>query len=86
MEKKYYEIEFDNAPRGRDWNENCIGDYSICIIGTRKPTFEEAEEFCKVDMEEMKYKYVVGVTEIDKEEAHTFFDMENDDKFHVFGQ
>ena len=37
-------------------------------------------------MEEMKYKYVVGVTEIDKEEAHTFFDMENDDKFHVFGQ
>lgn len=84
MNKRYFEIEFDNEPRGRDWNENCIGDYSICIIGKRVPSFEEAERFCKSDMEQMGYKYVVGVTEIDATEAHNFFDMEQEDKFPVF--
>lgn len=84
MSKKYFEIEFDNSPRGREWNEDCIGDYSICIIGERKPSFEEAEQFCKSDMEIMGYKYVVGITEIDSEEAHTFFDMEQEDKLPIF--
>lgn len=50
MNKRYFEIEFDNEPRGREWNENCVGDYSICIIGKREPSFEEAEQFCKSDM------------------------------------
>jgi hypothetical protein len=84
MNKRYFEIEFDNEPRGREWNENCVGDYSICIIGKREPSFEEAEQFCKSDMEKTGYKYVVGVTEIDAEEAHNFFDMEQEDKFPVF--
>lgn len=35
-------------------------------------------------MEKTGYKYVVGVTEIDAEEAHNFFDMEQEDKFPVF--
>lgn len=82
---RYFEIEFDNEDRGADWDENCTGDYSICIQGKRKPSRKEAAEFCKSDMERMGYKYVVGVTEIDKEEAETFFDMENaESRFPVF--
>lgn len=82
--KKYYEVEFDHSPRGAEWNEDCIGDYSICIIGTRQPTFAEATDFCKSDMQKTGYEYVVSVREIDEEEAHTFFDMEQEDKFPVF--
>lgn len=84
MDKKYYEIEFDHDPRGREWSDECVGDYSICIIGERKPTIEEAEEFCKKDMEQMGYEYVVAIREIDSDEAHTFFDMAQEDKFPVF--
>ena len=82
---KYFEIEFDNEPRGNDWNENCVGDYSICIQAERKPSREEATQFCKLDMKQMGYKYVVGVTEIDQEEANTFFDMENaENRYPIF--
>ena len=86
MERKYYEIEFDNDVRCRDFadSDEIIGDYSICIIGERKPTYEEAEAFCKEDMEKMGYKYVVAVREIDSDEAHNFFDMENEKNFPVF--
>ena len=83
--EKYYEIEFDNAPRGREWSDESIGDYSICIIGKRKPTIKEAEEFCKKDMDQMGYKYVVAIREIDSDEAHTFFDMSQEEKLPVFG-
>lgn len=84
MDKKYFEIEFDNDKRARDTDGDIIGDYSICIIGERKPSIEEAEEFCKKDMDKMGYKYVVSVNEIDEEEAHTFFDMEKENSFPVF--
>ena len=49
MERKYYEIEFDNDVRCREFadSDETIGDYSICIIGERKPTYEEAEAFIK---------------------------------------
>ena len=52
----------------------------------RKPTLEEAAKFCAKDMEIMNYKYVVNVIEIDIEEAKTFFDMSNMDKFPIFGK
>lgn len=84
MGKKYFEIEFDNDKRSRDTDGDIVGDYSICIIGTRKPSIEEAEQFCKSDMEQMGYKYVVNVLEIDAEEAHSFFDMERESEFPVF--
>ena len=84
MERKYYEIEFDNDVRCREYTDETVGDYSICIIGERKPTYEEAENFCKEDMKTMGYKYVVAIREIDSEEAHTFFDMDNEEKFPVF--
>lgn len=77
---RYFEVEFDNEPRGADWDESCVGNYSICILAEREPSREEAAEFCKADMEKMGYKYVVGVTEIDKEEASTFFDMDDAEK------
>lgn len=77
---RYFEIEFDNEPRGAEWDENCTGDYSICILAERRPSREEAAEFCKSDMEKMNYRYVVGVTEISKEEANNFFDMEDAEK------
>ena len=85
MDKKYYEIEFDNEPRGRELSDDeYIGDYSICIIGKRKPTIKEAEEFCKNDMKQMGYKFVVAVREVDSDEAHSFFDMDNEEKYPVF--
>ncbi len=83
MEIKYYEIEFDNNIKLRNRDE-VIGGCSICIIGEHKPTFEEAEMFCKKDMKNMGYKHVVAIREISSEEAHTFFDMENEKEFPVF--
>lgn len=83
-DKKYYEIEFDNDTRCRDDTDETVGEYSICIIGKRKPSYKEAEEFCKEDMKITGYKHVVAIREIDAYEAHTFFDMENEDKFPAF--
>ncbi len=85
MDKKYYEIEFDNEPRGKELSDDeYIGNYSICIIGKRKPTIKEAEEFYKNDMKQMGYKFVVAVREVDSDEAHSFFDMDNEEKYPVF--
>ena len=44
MERKYYEVEFGN------W-EDLSDLYSICIVGTRKPSLKEATEFCDRDFE-----------------------------------
>ena len=74
---RYFEIEFDNEPRARETDGDVVGDYSICIQAEREPSFEEAEVFCKKDMEQMGYKYAVCITEIDKTEAETFFDMKD---------
>ena len=82
---RYFEIEFDNEPRNQeDWNGDTIGDYSICILGERKPSIQEAAEFCAKGMKCMGYKYVVNVLEIDQEEARLFFDMERENEFPVF--
>lgn len=84
---RYFEIEFDNEPRNQDGADgDCVGDYSICILGESEPTIQEASEFCKSDMEQMGYKYVVNVLEIDADEAHKFFDMEKEDEFPVFAK
>lgn len=82
---RYFEIEFDNVPRNQEgWEGDTVGDYSICILGEREPTIQEATEFCKEDMKQMGYKYVVNVLEIDQEEARLFFDMEREKEFPVF--
>lgn len=77
MEKKYYEIEF--ARHIGDFE-----DYSICIIGKREPSIEEATEFCKEDLQRLGYDFVSNVFPISCEEAHAFFDMENEDTFPIF--
>lgn len=81
---RYYEIEFDNNIRGRESTDETVGDYSICIIGERKPNYQEAEEFCKKEMEQMGYKYVVAIIEIDDDEAYNFFDMKKESLFPIF--
>lgn len=82
---RYFEIEFDNEPRNQENTDgDTIGDYSVCILGEREPSIQEAAEFCKADMEKMGYKYVVNVLEIPQKEARTFFDMEREKDFPIF--
>ena len=76
-ELKYYEVEFGK--------HNDLTDvYSICIIGKRLPRLKEAEDFCKHDMKMLGYDYVKDVEEISAEEAHSFFDMDNEANFPIF--
>lgn len=77
MAKKYYEIELRRL-------NNFSDSYSICIIGTRKPSKEEAEEFLKEDIKNLEYDIVTDVLEIDKNEAYQFFDMKNEKDFPIF--
>lgn len=82
---KYYEIEF--AHRAEIEDESFIDTpdrYSICILAEREPSYEEAENFCKEDMNNLGYDMVSDVLEISKEEAYNFFDMENADSFPIF--
>jgi hypothetical protein len=72
MKVNYYEIDF-----GHEW--------SMVIKGIRKPTIEEAEEFCKNDVEKTGW-HVIAVGDAETyDEVAPFFDMSNDDKFPVFG-
>ena len=83
---RYFEVEFANEPRNQEgWDGDCVGDYSICILGEKEPSIQEAAQFCRKDMEEMGYEYVVNVLEIDEEEAYKFFDMEKVGSFPIFG-
>lgn len=80
MEKiKYYEVEFGKKDDKTDV-------YSICILGIKKPTIEEAQMFLAKDIEMMDYDYVSDVLEITYEEAHEFFDMEREGELPVFGK
>lgn len=76
---KYYEVVFRSRKSLTDTN-------SICIKATRKPTFREAEEFCKEDIKKMGYDYVIEVIEMTEQEAYIFFDMETECKWLVFGE
>lgn len=81
MEKKYYEVEF--AHEKFDTSREESDTYSVCIIAEHYPSIEEATEFCKDDMENLGYGIVISVTPLDCEEAHKFFDMENEDSFPI---
>ena len=74
---KYYEVEF-----GKRADETDV--FSMCIVGKRKPTIEEAEKFLASDLEMMGYDHVTEVLEIDHDEAHNFFDMERENQFPIF--
>ena len=81
MENKYFEVEF---ARYIGNSEDYISDYSICIIGKREPSIKEATEFCKEDLEKLGYDFVSNVFPLSSEEAHSFFDMENEEVFPIF--
>ena len=68
----YYEIEFGSS-------------YSMVIKGVRKPTKKEAALFLENDMSKLNETKVVKVLSISKEEAYSFFDMEFEKDFPIFG-
>lgn len=72
---KYFEIDFGE---GTD-NDR------ICIRGLRKPTIDEASEFCRAE-EKMFGQKVTMVTEISLEEAKAFYNMDNMARFPIFGK
>lgn len=81
----YYEVEFGKS---EELNDDSFCDtpdrYSMCILGKRMPSVEEAKVFLKVDMNNLGYDEITDIREIDYEEAHEFFDMSNEDNFPVF--
>ncbi len=57
--------------------------YSMAIKADHYPSFDEAEEFIKKDMENMGYTGISSITEIEEWEVHKFFDDENLDSWPV---
>ena len=84
-QKKYYEIELDHDPRSRECTDELIGECSICIIGTRKPTYEEAEAFCREEMVAAGYEYIVAIREINHEDALGYIRAADEQKLPIFG-
>ena len=81
---KFYEVELANVDDVDDLEPDRDDGYSICILGRRKPSIKEAEEFLAEDMKNLGYNCVVNVSEITPYEAEHFFDMTNKDKFPIF--
>lgn len=79
--KHYYEVELGKE----SFNENKENEdnTSICIIAEHWPSIEEASIFCKKDMETLGYKYVIGITKLDKDEAKRFFDLSNEESWPI---
>lgn len=80
---RYFEVEISN---NNTVDRSVCGDESdrtILILGTREPeTFEEMEEFLKKEVYPHEWKddirkYVVGVTETDKEGAYCYYNLEH---------
>ena len=84
----YYEVIFDNTHNIRP-NMDDDETVSMCILGERKPTKEEAKHFCAADMKKMHVTDVVAVEEIIMRDAEYFFGMTEEDilsgKYPVFG-
>ena len=80
---RYFEIGFgykEDPDFGTcDYEEQ----YSIAIKATHHPSFEEVENFVKVDMKNFGYTGINSITEIEEWECHTFFDDSNFDNWPV---
>lgn len=79
---KYYELEFliecfDGEIRHTT---------SMCVLGYRKPTIEEAKEFWKTDCEMYGDESLVAIYELSEEEAHDGFDMSRESEYPIFGE
>ena len=84
MKRKYYEVEISKHDcRAKNGKRN---ETSMCIVGIREPSIKEAEKFLVDDIIRVyKCTNVDKVREISKEEAYSFFDMDNENNFPVFG-
>lgn len=82
MTKKYYEIEISKHTKKGKQNET-----SMCILGVREPTIEEALKFLARDIIFLyKCDHVDAVCEISQEEAYSAYSMDDlEDTLPVFG-
>lgn len=91
-EIKFYELNCgERAEEGYEYGcEICRGladtEYSIAIKADHYPTFEEAEEFIKEDLERFGYDGVYGITPITEEEVRQFFDDSDIDNWKILRQ
>lgn len=81
---KYYEIEFADVNDESDLDPDADDSQFICILGKRKPSIKEAEEFCAEDMKLLGSNTIVNISELTPEEAHAFYDMSNEDSYPIF--
>ena len=83
---KFFEVELDDNPRSKelDNTDELVGQVSVCVLGRRKPSFEEAEKFCSPALEATDLPYVIAVREIDAETAATYLDMNHLNAYPVF--
>lgn len=78
----YYELEFLIDDDGDGLRRTS----SMCVLGYRKPTIEEAKEFWKTDCELYEDETLVAIYELTEDEAHTDFDMSRESEFPIFGE
>ena len=80
---RYFEVEVSNnntIDRSVNGDES---DRTILILGTREPeSLEEMERFIEKEVNPHEWegdirKYVVSITEIDKDEAYENYNIEN---------
>lgn len=75
----YYELEFAIDC----FNGELKHTSSMCVLGYRKPTIEEAKEFWKKDIYEDET--LINIYELTEEEAHENFDMSRESEYPIFG-
>lgn len=78
----YYELEFLIDDDGNGLRHTS----SMCVLGYRKPTIEEAKEFWKKDCELYGDETLVAIYELTEDEAYTDFDMSRENEFPIFGE
>lgn len=59
---------------------------SMCVLGYRKPSIEEARDFWKEDCALYGDENLIEIFELSYEDAHAAFDMSNEATFPVFGE
>lgn len=75
---KYFVLEFAI-------DEDSEKTSTMCVLGYRQPTFEEAEEFWKEDCTRYGDEKLNAIYEIESSQAHDEFDMDDMATFPVFG-
>lgn len=75
---KYFVLEFAI-------DEDSKKTSTMCVLGYRQPTFEEAEEFWKEDCTRYGDEKLNAIYEIENSQAHDEFDMDGEAAYPVFG-